>query len=64
MWISHETIYKNLFILARGVLKKTLTEHLGSKRLMRRPKSAKIDRSPRGQIIDGISIRERSAEIE
>ncbi|MDF2868129.1 MAG: Integrase catalytic region, partial [Gammaproteobacteria bacterium] len=64
MWISHETIYKSLFIQARGVLKKTLTEHLRSKRLMRRPKNAKIDRSPRGQIIDGISIRERPAEIE
>lgn len=64
MWISHETIYKSLFIQSRGVLKKSLTEHLRSKRLMRRPKQAKIDRSPRGQIIDGISIRERPAEIE
>lgn len=63
MWISHETIYKSLFIQARGVLKKTLTEHLRSKRLMRRPKNAKIDCAPRGQIIDGISIRERPAEI-
>lgn len=64
MWISHETIYKSMFIQSRGVLKKSLTEHLRSKRLMRRPKHAKIDRSPREQIIDGISIRERPAEIE
>lgn len=63
MWASHETIYKSLFIQARGVLKKTLTEHLRSKRLMRRPKNAKIDCSPRGQIIDGVSIKERPAEI-
>lgn len=63
MWISHETIYKSLFIQSRGVLNKSLTEHLRSKRLMRRPKHAKVDRSPRGQIIDGISIRERPAEI-
>lgn len=64
MWVSHETIYKSLFIQARGVLKKSLTEHLRSKRLMRIPKNAKIHRAPRGQIIDGISIRERPAEIE
>ena len=35
-----------------------------TRRLMRRPKNAKIDRSPRGQIIDAVSIRERPAEIE
>lgn len=64
MHISHETIYKSLFIQARGTLKKELTQHLRSKRLMRRPKNAKIDRSPRGQIIDAVSIRERPAEIE
>jgi IS30 family transposase len=64
MHISHETIYKSLFVQARGTLKKELTRHLRTKRLMRRPKKAKIDRSPRGQIIDAISIRERPAAIE
>lgn len=64
MHISHETIYKSLFIQARGTLKKELTQHLRTRRLMRRPKNAKIDRSPRGQIIDAISIRERPAEID
>lgn len=64
MHISHETIYKSLFIQARGSLKKELTQHLRTRRLMRRPKNAKIDRSPRGQIIDAVSIRERPAEIE
>jgi len=64
MHISYETIYKSLFIQARGTLKKELTQYLRTRRLMRRPKKAKIDRSPRGQIIDAVSIRERPAEIE
>jgi len=64
MHISHETIYKSLFIQARGTLKKELTQHLHTRRLMRRPKNAKIDRSPRGQIIDAVSIKERPVEIE
>lgn len=64
MHISHESIYKSLFIQARGSLKKDLTQHLRTRRLMRRPKNAKIDRSPRGQIIDAVSIRDRPAEIE
>lgn len=64
MRISHETIYKSLFIQSRGLLKKELCSHLRSGRMMRRPKNAKIDRIPRGQIIDAISIRERPAEIE
>ncbi len=64
MQVSHETIYKSLFIQARGILKKELIKHLRSRRLMRRPKNAKIDKSPRGQIIDSISIRERPPEIE
>lgn len=64
MHISHETIYKGLFIQARGALKKELTQHLRSRRLMRRSKNAKIDRSSHGQIIDAVSIRERPAEVE
>jgi IS30 family transposase len=38
MRVSHETIYKSLFIQARGVLKKELVSRLRSKRLMRRGK--------------------------
>ena len=64
MHVSHETIYKSLFIQARGVLKKELMEHLRSKRIMRRTKTATTEGQPRGQIIDAISIRERPAEIE
>lgn len=61
---SHETIYRSLFIQARGILKKELIGHLRSRRVMRRAKSATTSGQARGQIIDAISIRERPAEIE
>jgi IS30 family transposase len=64
MRVSHETIYKSLFIQARGVLKKELTHHLRSRRIMRHSKSASTIGQPRGQIIDAISIRERPVEVE
>jgi IS30 family transposase len=62
MQVSHETIYRSLFIQARGALKKELMAHLRSGRQMRR--TLKIAPSKRGQIVDAISIRERPAEIE
>jgi IS30 family transposase len=61
--VSHETIYRSLFIQARGVLKKELLEHLRSKRRIRRSQHARIFRDARGQIADAISIRERPAEV-
>ena len=64
MQLSHETIYRSLFIQARGVLKKELTLHLRSKRQIRRSKSAPSKRAVRGQIIDAVSISERPAEAE
>lgn len=64
MRISHETIYRSLFVQARGVLQKELVKHLRTKRMMRRSKKASSDGQPRGQIIDAVSIRERPAEIE
>lgn len=63
MQISHETIYRSLFIQARGVLKKELVAHLRSRRMMRRSKLSTTKGRPRGQIIDAISIRERPAEV-
>ena len=63
MHVSHETIYRSLFIQARGVLKKELTRHLRSRRMMRRSKSARTEGQPRGQIVDGVSIRERPADV-
>jgi IS30 family transposase len=64
MQISHETIYRSLFIQARGVLKKELVRHLRTRRMMRRSKKASTRGQPRGQIVDAISIRERPPEIE
>src|SRR5580693_8411734 len=62
MQVSHETIYRSLFIQARGVLKKELLGHLRSKRRMRRSQHSHIFRDTRGQIVDAVSIRERPAE--
>lgn len=64
MNISHETIYRSLFIQARGVLKKELQSHLRSRRRMRRSKNASRADQKRGQIVDAISIQERPAEVE
>ena len=64
MQVSHETIYKSLFIQARGVLKRELIAHLRSRRVMRRGKTSTAKGQPRGQIIDAISIRQRPADIE
>ena len=64
MRVSHETIYRSLFIQARGTLKKELISHLRSRRSMRLPQSALRRGSRCGQIIDAISIRERPAEVE
>jgi IS30 family transposase len=64
MNISHETIYRSLFIQARGVLKKELQSHLRSRRRMRRSKNASRADQKRGQIVDAISIQERPAKVE
>jgi len=58
--VSHETIYRSLFIQARGVLKKELMDYLRSKRRMRRSRHA--NPHGHGRIIDAVSIRERPAE--
>ena len=62
--VSHETIYKALFIQARAVLKQELCAHLRSQRRLRRAQSQSTPGSRRGQIIDAVSIRERPAEVE
>jgi IS30 family transposase len=64
MRVSHETIYRSLFIQARGVLKKELIGHLRSKRRIRRSRHSRASGHRSGQIVDAISIRERPAEIE
>jgi IS30 family transposase len=62
--VSHETIYRSLFVQARGVLKKELMLHLRSQRTMRRPGPKKWQGDTRGQIKDMVSIRERPASVE
>jgi len=64
MQVSHETLYRSLFVQAKGVLKRELIGHLRSRRVMRRAKKSSTAGQPRGQIVDGVSIRERPAEIE
>ena len=63
MRVSHETIYRSLLIQARGVLKKELLAHRRSRRTTRRTTRASSEGHPRGQIIDGVSIRQRPAEV-
>jgi IS30 family transposase len=59
--VSHETIYKTLFIQARGALKKELLAHLRRNRAMRHPRG----HTQKNQHIKGVvSIRERPAEVE
>ncbi len=62
--VSHETIYRSLFVQARGVLKKELVQHLRSKRTIRRSIHATGKDDRRGQITDIVSIRERPASVE
>ena len=62
--MSHETIYRSLFVQASGVLKKELLLHLRSQRRMRRPGPKKWQGDTRGQIKDIVSIRERPASVE
>lgn len=64
MRISHETIYRSLFIQARGVLKQELQAHLRTRRKMRRSKAATTKGQQRGQIVDAVPISERPPEVE
>jgi IS30 family transposase len=61
--VSHETIYRSLFIQARGALKQELVRHLRSQRRIRRSRHSSVHGHSRGQIVDAISIRERPAEV-
>jgi len=62
--VSHETIYRSLFVQARGVLKKELMQYLRSKRTMRRSKYARPKPVGLGKMKDAVSIRERPASVE
>ncbi len=62
--VSHETIYRSLFVQTRGVLKKELQQYLRSQRAIRRSKHASLKRDGLGQITNAISISERPATVE
>jgi len=62
--VSHETIYRSLYIQARGVLKRELLQYLRSQRVMRRSKHSSLKRNGLGQIKNMVSISERPASVE
>lgn len=61
MQVSHETIYRSLFVQSRGVLKRALIQHLRRPRRLRRARAA--TGRPRSRILDAVSIRDRPAEV-
>lgn len=62
--VSHETIYRSLFIQARGALRKELVQYLRTKRIIRRPQKTSFKGQGKGQITEAVSIRERPASVE
>ena len=65
MRVSPETIYRSLYVQARGVLKQELLQHLRLQRRLRRSRKSLGPKAKRqGQIVHAISISERPAEIE
>ncbi len=63
MHVSHETIYRTLFVQTRGALKRELIAQLRSRRPLRRSQRATRHGQARGQIVDAVSIRERPADV-
>ena len=62
--VSHETIYRTLFIQARGALKKELLQHLRRTRAMRRSQHYTQKTETHGQIVGAVSISERPASVD
>lgn len=62
--VSHETIYRSLFIKTRAVLKKELLAHLRATRSIRRSRHATMKRSGVGRFNDAVSIRDRPADAD
>jgi len=62
--VSHETIYRSLFIQTRGALKKELLGHLRRTRAMRRSRHHTQKTGNHGRIVDAVSISERPATVE
>ena len=62
MQVSHETIYRTLFVQSRGALKRELLQHLRQQRPYRHARAARRVGHSAGRIVDAVSIRERRAE--
>lgn len=62
--VSHETIYRSLYVQARGALKKELIQHLRTQRTMRRSRTGNKSGEGQGQIQDMVTISERPASVE
>jgi IS30 family transposase len=62
--VSYETLYKSLYIQARGVLKKELLQYLRTKRVMRRSKHSTLKGRGLKTIKNAVSISERPASVE
>ena len=63
MQVSHETIYRSLFIQSRGVLKRALRAQLRRQRHFRHARASARVRPKQGQIMDAVSIRQRPADV-
>jgi len=61
MQVSHETIYRSLFVQSRGVLKRALMQHLRRQHRFRQARAATAQ--PRSRILDAVSIRDRPPEV-
>jgi IS30 family transposase len=59
MRLSHETIYRTLYVQARGALKQELVRHLRCQRSLRRPRGRRAGPHPGGRIVGAVSIAER-----
>jgi IS30 family transposase len=62
--VSHETIYRSLFVQARGALKKELQQYLRSKRTIRRAKGSSLKGDGLGRMPNAVPISERPASVE
>jgi IS30 family transposase len=64
LWVSHETIYRTLYVQTRGALKKELTERLRTHRPIRRSRHSTAKADARGRIPDMVPISERPGSAE
>ncbi|MQA74748.1 MAG: IS30 family transposase [Solirubrobacterales bacterium] len=64
MQVSHETIYRSLYVQARGALRRELTRHLRTRRRKRQPRGLSRHGQGRGKVRDMVAISERPPEVE